>query len=62
MHFAKHDLLIYYLFHFRGAPLDANGKPGRHVTITVRETKTERIRGSPSPQLKNQSLSKLIFH
>uniref|UniRef100_A0A336KWW8 CSON012710 protein n=1 Tax=Culicoides sonorensis TaxID=179676 RepID=A0A336KWW8_CULSO len=30
-------------------------KPGRHVTITVRETTTEKIRGTPSPGYINHS-------
>lgn len=29
-------------------------KPGRHVTITVRETTTERVAGTPSPHLQSK--------
>lgn len=46
-------LIFIFLFNRKMSP-NKNTTPGRHVTITVRETTTERMRGTPSPHFQSE--------
>lgn len=53
---ARSNSPVYAVPHEVVTPDGKAPKPGRHVTITVRETTTERVAGAPSPHLQSKIL------